>query len=198
VPGTIDRSGSGPSRGSDALSTFEAATTVIGQSDFTTGGCSNPAANTLCDPYNVVANKKLLYISDADYSRVLGFKKVPTSNGASANFVLGQTNFSNTTFAVGQAALSFPTAVVIAGKKLLVNDFDNSRVLIWNKLPTKTHAPANVVPGQPNFNSSTGSTGASGLDRPEAGLEVAGGKLFVAERNNNRILDCSSLGASCW
>jgi hypothetical protein len=175
-----------------ALSDFEAAQVVIGQADLNSGDCNqdgNPAANTLCTPSGAAGiDKKLLYLADADNARVLGFNKVPTSNDASANFVLGQTNFSNTNRSVGKSSFAFPSGVKVAGKKLLVVDFDNSRVLIWNKLPTKTDTPANVVVGQPRFNSSTGTTTRSGLDGPEVGVTVAKGKLFVSDRNNNRIM----------
>jgi hypothetical protein len=172
-----------------ALSDFEAAQVVIGQTDFTSGDCSSPAANTLCTPSGAAGiGKKLLYLPDADNARVLGFKKVPKTNDASANFVLGQTNFSNTNRAVGNSSFGFPSGAKVAGTKLFVVDFDNSRVLIWNKLPTKTDTPANVVVGQPDFTSSTSATTQSGLDRPEVGVAVAKGKLFVSDRNNNRIM----------
>ena len=172
-----------------ALSDFEAAQVVIGQTNFTSGDCSSPAANTLCTPSGAAGiGKKLLYLPDADNARVLGFKKVPKTNDASANFVLGQTNFSNTNRAVGKSSFGFPSGAKVAGTKLFVVDFDNSRVLIWNKLPTKTDTPANVVVGQPDFTSSTPATTQSGLDRPEVGVTVAKGKLFVSDRNNNRIM----------
>jgi hypothetical protein len=74
-----------------ALSDFEAAQVVIGQTDFTSGDCNqgggNPAANTLCSPSGAAGTgKKLLYLADANNARVLGFKKDPKTNGASAKF----------------------------------------------------------------------------------------------------------------
>jgi len=174
--------------GGEALSNFEAANRVIGQKNFSTAGCTVPAANTLCDPYGETFGNNLLYIDDSDYSRVLGFKKLPKKNGAKAKFVLGQTNFSGTNRATTKSALNFPTAVVIAGSQLFVNDFSNSRVLIWNKLPTKSNTPASVVVGQPDFTSNAQTTTQSGLSLPEAGLAVAGGKLLVADRDNHRIM----------
>jgi hypothetical protein len=172
----------------DALTNFEAAKVVIGQKNFSTSGCSVPAASTLCDPYGEAFANKLLYIDDSDYSRVLGFKQVPKKGGAKAKFVLGQTNFSGTNRATTKSALNFPTAVVVAGSQLFVNDFSNSRVLIWNKLPTKSNTPANVVVGQADFTSNVQTTTQSGLRLPEAGLAVAGGKLLVADRENHRIM----------
>lgn len=175
-----------------ALTNFAAATVVIGQSDFTSGECNqggSPTADNLCEPEGAAGtNKKLLYIPDSSDARVLGFKKVPKTNGASASFVLGQPNFSDTSGGTDQSSFGYPTRVAVAGKKLLVVDFSNSRVLIWNKLPTQTDAPASVVVGQSDFTSSAAATTQSGLNRPEAGLTVAKGKLFISDRNNNRIL----------
>lgn len=178
--------------GEEALSNFAAAQIVIGQPDFTGGlNCNqgaSAAAHTLCAQEGAPAlGKKLLYIPDSENYRVLGFKTVPTANDASANFVLGQTNFSNTSSGIGKASFGFVARVAVLGKKLFVVDFDNSRVLIWNKLPTKTDALASVVVGQLNFTSKVQATTQSGLRLPE-GIAVAGGKLFVSDRNNNRIL----------
>src|SRR5260221_14679905 len=73
-----------PARAGDvpeALTTFEAATKVIGQKDFSTAGCSVPSARTMCDPYGETFAHNLLYIADSDYNRVLGFKKLRKKNG---------------------------------------------------------------------------------------------------------------------
>lgn len=177
---------SGPARSGDvseALTTFAAAKVVIGQKSFTTNECNpgpsgNPSASTLCDPSGAAAlGKKMFYIPDADNARVLGFKKIPKKNGASAKIVLGQTNFTNRNFGVSSTSFEFPTGVATDGIHLFMNDFSNSRVLIWNKLPTKTNTPANVVLGQPNFSSDASATTQSGLDLPEDGLFVTKGSF---------------------
>jgi len=191
----------GPARAGDvpeALTTFEAAKVVIGQKNFTSGDCDQgadtPSAKSLCGPEGAAAaGKKVFYIPDSENVRVLGFKKIPKKNDASAKFVLGQTNFSNTNGGTSSTQFGFPGRVVTAGKQLFMVDFDNSRVLIWNKLPTKTNTPADLVVGQPDFTSSASATTQSGFDRPENGLAVANGKLFIADRNNNRIMIWNSI-----
>ena len=172
----------------EAITNFEAASVEIGQKNFAGAGCTKPAANTLCLPYGEVVALKKLYIVDADYSRVLGFTSVPKKSHPSASILLGQTKFSTAGRGAGKTAFSFPTAVAFAGTQLFVNDFSNNRVLIWNKLPTKSRTPADVVVGQPDFTSTTGALSQTGLRNPEAGLAVAGGKLFVSDRDNNRVL----------
>ena len=124
---------------------------------------------------------------------MLGFKKVPKKNGASAKLVLGQPNFSSESFGASSTLFGYPCRVAVEGSQLFMVDFDNSRVLIWNHLPTSTNKPADLVVGQPNFTSSAGATTQSGLNRPENGLFVVAGKLLVADRNNNRILIWNSI-----
>jgi hypothetical protein len=77
-----------------------------------------------------------------------------------------------------------------------MTDFGDSRVLIWNKLPTQTNTAANVVVGQTNLTSNDSATTQSGLDHPEAGLFVANGQLFISDRNNNRIMIWNSIPTS--
>src|SRR5215510_3210494 len=87
---------SGPAWSGDepaALTNFPTAKVVIGQTDFTSGACDqggNPTDNSLCGPEGGAAGKKLFYVPDSENNRVLGFKKIPKKNGASAKFVLGQ------------------------------------------------------------------------------------------------------------
>ena len=110
---------------------------------------------------------------------MLGFKKLPTKNGASANLVIGQPNFTSNNGGTSSKLLGYPVGVASDGKKLFVVDFDNSRLVIWNKLPTKTRAAANVVVGQPDFTSSNGATTRSGWITQRSGwLWRKAGYLF--------------------
>ena len=81
----------------DALTNFAAAKVVIGQKNFTGDQCkSKSSKTTLCGSEGGPAlGGKILYVPDSGGNRVLGFKKVPKKNGASAKIVLGQANFSN-------------------------------------------------------------------------------------------------------
>ena len=149
----------------------------------------NPSKSDLCEPEGAAAlGNGILYVPDSGNNRVLGFKKVPNKNGASAKLVLGQTSFKSSGGGTSDTAFSFPCKVATAGNQLFMVDFDNSRVLIWNNLPTKSNTAADVVVGQPNFSSKVEVTTQSSLDRPENGLFVVSGKLMVADRNNNRVM----------
>lgn len=191
IAGLLGVAGSA-SAGSIKLNNFQAASVVVGQADFS-GGSTNQGgsagANTLAHPYGecVVGPGGVLYLSDEGNNRVLGFKKVPTSNNASADFVLGQPDFTTTTAGDSDDEMGDPETMVIAGAKLIVDDFINHRVLIFNKAPRSTGAAADVVVGQPGFNSNASGCAQGSMAYPES-LTVSAGKLIVADSGNHRVL----------
>ncbi len=164
-----------------------AADVVVGQDDFTTRviGC---AANRLDGPQIFAVNGKLLV---ADNNRVLVWNAIPTANGASADLVLGQADFThcyaNQLGAASAITLREPTDVWSDGTRLVVADATNSRVLIWNTFPTSSDAPADVVVGQGGMTSTVFATTRTGLGRPEF-VSSNGNQLFVADSENNRVL----------
>lgn len=175
-----------------SLTNFQAATTEIGQPDLShnddnQGGAT--AANTISDPYGSpsISSNGVLYLPDSANSRVLGFLAFPSSNDASADFALGQPNLSSNGF--GNAANQFtgPQTTIAYKKMLLVDEFANNRVLIWNKAPTSNQAPANLVVGKAGFGSDVAACSAAGMHDPETAA-VGGGKLLVADSENNRVL----------
>lgn len=138
---------------------------VVGQPNFTT--ITVPAnhgvsASSLLGPEGVWIQNGRLYIADTLNNRVLIYNRIPTSNGAAADLVLGQSDF--TTFK--QIALSeqstaatatnmlTPVSVTTDGTRLFVTDLGFNRVLVWNTLPTSNGAAANFALGQPNLTTS--------------------------------------------
>jgi len=174
---------------SAGLSTFQAASVEIGQPDFmSSSGNQTPAANTLRYPVgSPVVGNGVLYISDNQNNRILGFNSVPTSNHASADFVLGQTSFAYNGSGSQADQLYNPETLRVSGGKLFAVDRGNARILIWNTLPTTTAAAADVVVGQSTFGISTTACTNSTLSHPDS-VEVAGGKLIVTDTQNNRVL----------
>jgi hypothetical protein len=181
------------SAGAPNFTNFQAAAVVIGQPDFVSGNFnqgshSGTAANAIGYPAgNASVSSGILYLPDGHNNRVVGFNSVPTANDASADFVLGQTNFTYNGSGNGASQMSGPQTVKIAGGKMFVLDRGNSRVLIWNSVPTTTGVAADVVVGQSGFGVYTQSCTAVNLMNPES-VEVAGGKLIVSDTQNNRIL----------
>ena len=145
-------------------------------------------------------------VADSANARVLIFKKIPKKNGQKADIVLGQNNFktcvtlNNGTGASGApsaANFSYPAGVWTDGKRIVVTDEDESRVLIWSKFPKKNFQPADIVLGQPDFtsdvenNNGSGGSGppsAKNMNMPYDGVFSNGTQLFVDDQMNNRIL----------
>jgi hypothetical protein len=76
--------------------------------------------------------------------------------------------------------------------KLFANDRLNHRVLIFNTIPQDATALPDVVVGQANFISGTANAGAGtsavGFNENVHMSVCSNGKMFVADRNNNRVL----------
>ncbi|ADO69215.1 hypothetical protein [Stigmatella aurantiaca] len=179
-----------------AFTSFQNASRVIGQNDFTSnsanqGGAAGPS--TLNGPWgnpSFVGGK--LYVSDLDSNRILGFNGLPTQNGAPANFVLGQPGFTSTTASAGRGGLSSMEGTSSEGTHLAVADKGNNRVLLYNTLPTDSNARPDLVIGQPDFDTTPLQCGASSLGLPED-VFIGHGKLLVADSANNRILIWNTL-----
>ncbi|MFL5350377.1 MAG: hypothetical protein ACJ8AT_36860 [Hyalangium sp.] len=178
------------------LTSFQAATVVIGQSAFTgsvanQGGPVGPAS--VDSPWGnpVLAGGKL-YFSDLGSNRILGFNGVPAQNGASANFVLGQPDFTSATARSGRSGVSSPEGLSSDGTRLAIADKANSRVLLFNTLPSSTAAEPDLVIGQPDFTTNTPKCGATFLSIPED-VSLSHGKLVVADSANSRVLIWNTL-----
>ncbi len=176
------------------LADFQPATVVIGQPSFRISSANQGGigANTLNFPFGnpFVTDTGTLFLPDSSNNRVLGFNQVPTSNDASADFVLGQPDFTTDTSGTSATTLFFPFSVHSDGTKLAVADNFNNRVLIWNTIPTTTPAAADVVVGQPDFVTNTSACDDSTLSPPASAI-ITAGKLIVAEFFNNRVLSTS-------
>lgn len=117
-----------------------------------------------------------------------------------ASVVIGQPNFSANSANQGGSArantLANPYIAFCAGEKIIVNDFSNSRVLIWNKIPTENNVSADVVIGQKNFTESLQNQGFTAtintLNLPD-GVFSDGQKLFIADGANHRVLIYNSI-----
>jgi trimeric autotransporter adhesin len=176
-------------------STQQAADIVIGQPSMTTNTGNNGglSASAISNPRSVSSDGIRLAVVDANNNRVLIWNSIPTTNKQSADVVLGQPSFTSSTpnnGGVSAKSLSSPARVVISGNRLVVSDQNNSRVLIWNSIPTSNFQSADLVIGQPSFSTATpnnGGTSASSFGGP-IGISTNGTSLAVADNINHRVL----------
>ena len=95
-------------------------------------------------PGGIATDGTRLYMSDTFNNRVLVWNTLPKGNVA-PDFVLGQKDFKANNPGIGRDQLDWPTSITTDGKRLLVADTNNYRILIWNSIPTKSGQPADLV-----------------------------------------------------
>jgi hypothetical protein len=200
---TVVLAACGGSSNSSTPFTLTAAVLELGQTNFSgrdpNQGAASASAAGLNQPSGGTASDSTsgqFYIPDFGNSRVLGFSTTPTVNNATANFVLGQADFTSVTPGTAPTAgsavrLAFPASIWIdnaGSKKFAVVDSGNNRVLIWNAAPSGNTAP-DVVIGQADLSSSVAPSPptASSLASPAA-VAIANNKLIVVDQGNNRVL----------
>jgi hypothetical protein len=92
--------------------------------------------------------------------------------------------------------LNYPYNALISNHRLLIADYYNHRVLIFNNLPNYNDASADIVLGQPDMTSNTlnqgGLPAANTLNYPR-GVDEKGTKFFIADTENHRILIFNTL-----
>ncbi|MBI4667927.1 MAG: NHL repeat-containing protein [Elusimicrobia bacterium] len=171
----------------------QSADVVIGHEKFSQVGynATDPAPYTLNNPYQVFFDGTKLYVVESANSRVLIYNAIPTSNNASADVVVGQPDLYSNKPNQGMSkpaanTLNVPQGVYSNGSKLFIADFSNNRVLVYNSIPTSNNANADVVIGQPDMVSNAMATTQTGIRGPRS--VYAGGKLFIPEYYNNRVL----------
>ena len=164
---------------------------VIGQPDFvtTTPGLS---ASQIDAPNSIaVSPAGALYVALPSTNQVLYYPSIPTSNGASAQFIIGQTAFGGSSPGTSVNQVSNPNAVAAGSFGVAVIDSNNSRVLIFNT-PGSNGSSAIHVLGQPNFTSPSPTCTAVGMNAPNAAF-AKGNILYVADTANERVLQWNDI-----
>ena len=194
--------------GYDGIPTADdaSASWVIGQSSFTGNG-SGTSASALYAPLDATYDGSNFYVDDAGNSRILIYDGVPLSAPGTASHVIGQVDMSGAVKGCSSTSLDSPFAVLSVAGKLILSDWHNNRVLVWNSVPTgTTQVPPDLVLGQGDFSHCTSDDDnqdgsqdlyptARTLSYPK-GLWSDGTRLVVADTMNNRVLIWNSFPTS--
>lgn len=183
------------------------ASIVLGQPDFTTATenvTATPSGLRL--PTAVASDGVHLVVADTNHNRVLIWNSIPIVDDQPADVVVGQQDMASQSIpgdTPNSKSLRGPQGVWIQNGKLYVADTQNNRVLIYNRIPTSNGVAADVVLGQPNFNSAiqpdltqqNNAATASNLLNPVS-VTSDGLRLFVTDLGFNRVLIWSTIPSS--
>ncbi|MGH9784693.1 MAG: hypothetical protein ACRD88_10945, partial [Terriglobia bacterium] len=164
-----------------------AADLVLGQPNFDRSQALPTAANTLSSPMSATTDGQRLIVTDLGNNRVLIYNRIPTQNGATADVVVGQPDFTSRGAGNTATSLNFPRYAYSDGQRLLVVDSGNNRILIYNQIPASNGAAADVVLGQADFVGLLESCAASYFAVPYAAFHE-GNRFFVSDSFNRRIM----------
>ena len=178
----------------DKMIDGSAAEAVLGQPDFVTA-VSGTSSTVMSRPYGICVDAAgRLWVADLSNNRVLRFDNASTiASGSAANRVLGQADFVTGTVNTGglsASTMSAPIGVFVDGAgRLWVGERDNKRVLRFDNAATKSNGdPADGVLGEPDFVTNTGGLSASLMTRAYGVFVDGSGRLWVSDRDNNRVL----------
>lgn len=172
-------------------STGAAADAVLGQPDFTTNSGATTALK-MKGPVGVCIDKNgKLWVTDRLNHRVLRFDNASTlSNGASANGVLGQPDFTTGTLGLSAIKMNRPMGVYAdAHDHLWVCEDDNNRVIRFDSVSIKSNgAAANGVLGQPDLNTGAKNYSRNGVGNVRGVYGDEAGRLYIVDESNHRVL----------
>jgi hypothetical protein len=110
---------------------------VIGQPDFTSRAPAT-SASRLSAPYFVNSTGQQIFVAEEQNHRVTVWNQFPTASGSAANTVLGQPDFFSTHrgdpaggTTPSARSLYRPTGVLLTPPYLLVSDYGNNRILVF-------------------------------------------------------------------
>ena len=152
--------------------------------------------NTQCP---ACLGKASLVLGQSDFTSVLPAPCIPPPPSVTVTTTpttpACTTSSPQTPIATG---MNTPTAVATDGVHVAVADTLNNRVLIWNSIPAAVNQPPDVVVGQSSFTTRSfpGSTPTASSLRGPQGVWLQGGKLYIADTQNDRVLIYNSIPTS--
>ncbi|PUE26434.1 hypothetical protein B9Z52_16320 [Limnohabitans sp. Jir72] len=115
------------------------------------------------------------------YNSINVFNSVPSSKKTLSDADIKNIGITNPFGGGGIQSVAF------AGEKMIVSDFTNNRVLIWNTTPSTQDTTPSVILDKTSALYTNESCSYSYIYQPES-IKVIGGNLVIADSGNNRIL----------
>lgn len=175
----------------------QGADVVLGQDDFAgnqpnkIGVNSDCSASSLYWPYGLAVHDNKLFVADTGNRRVLVFNTIPQISGMQADYVIGQSDFTERGYNPVNAI--WPYAVTLGPEgQLAITDTQYYRVLIWEHWEKALESMADCIIGQKDFeangqNQFSLTAHAKGLSWCYFTSFYQKG-MFVADTGNSRVL----------
>jgi hypothetical protein len=160
-----------------------------------------PTAGQMYAPRGVWTDGERVVVCDTGNHRVLIWHSFPDHDGAPADVVLGQPDFTsegpNVAGTDATRGLNLPSGVGVVDGRLVVADAWNHRLVAWDDLPTESFTPPSYLLGQPDGTSIQpnrgGDASLSSLYWP-FGFGVVAGTFWVTDTGNRRVLGWRGTG----
>jgi NHL repeat len=163
---------------------------------------ARPTASWMYAPRGVYlgpgGGRDVLVIADTGNHRVMIWHEIPDRDEQPCDVVLGQPDAVSEGPAAGcgdtRTGLNLPTGVLVHDGRLVIADAWHHRVLVYNTLPEAPGAEPDLILGQANPGevepNRGGQCGTHTMYWP-FGVAVAGGRFYVADTGNRRVLGWS-------
>jgi sugar lactone lactonase YvrE len=173
---------------------------VIGQPDFSSRAAGTTQAMVKVPTDMCVDSSDRLWVADGLNSRVLRFDNITEkANGANADGVLGQVNFTSSAPVGGASGLNFPSDVTISKDGNLFVTTGNYNVMRFNNAAAlRNGGSASAVLGKPNFDVIPGETvettepSAANMSGPSGAWITPDDSLWVADASRVLRFDNAS------
>ncbi|MBM4034296.1 MAG: hypothetical protein FJ291_21325 [Planctomycetes bacterium] len=97
-------------------------------------------------PGGVATDGTRLLLADRNNNRILIWSRLPEAN-TPPDLVLGQKDFTSNDPGTGLDQLNWPVSVATDGRRVVVADTYNDRILVWNSFPTRSGQAADFALG---------------------------------------------------
>ncbi len=157
---------------------------------------ASPTPSHMYAPRGVWTDGRRVVVADSGNHRVLIWHTFPAHDGAAADVVLGQPDFTSEGPAAGATdtvrGLHLPTGVGVVDGRLVVADAWHHRLLVWDQWPTSNFvAPDHVIGQLAGVEANRGGEPDLGTFYWPFGFALINGVFWVADTGNRRVLGWS-------
>ena len=144
----------------------------------------NDSGVSIDEPYgNQYIDNDALWIADYGNDEIYKVNNIPTESGSAQAEIINSVEFIDESNEIISRSLDGPQAPFIHNGQLIVSEYNNNTVVIYNEIPQQGQDNLGITLG----NIDNGNCSLNGFSSPEMAT-VGDNKLLVVDANHNRIL----------